>query len=54
MNRRHLFIKQQRLRLKKSLESIRYKLYDPENYRFVTFKEAAQRESMRNNEFATK
>ena len=40
--------------IKKSLESIRYKLYDPENYRFVTFKEAAQRESMRNNEFATK
>ncbi|MER1959035.1 MAG: fatty acid desaturase [Solibacillus sp.] len=40
--------------IKKSLESIRYKLYDPENYRFVTFKEAAERESMRDKQFATK
>ena len=40
--------------IKTSLESIRYKLYDPENYRFVTFKEAAVRESMRNNHLATK
>lgn len=40
--------------IKKSLESIRYKLYDPENYRFVTFKEATQRELMRNKQFATK
>ena len=30
--------------IKTSLESIRYKLYDPENYRFVTFKEAAEKE----------
>jgi omega-6 fatty acid desaturase (delta-12 desaturase) len=37
--------------IKTSLESIRYKLYDPENYRFITFKEAAQAEmkSMRQN-----
>ncbi|AWE08871.1 fatty acid desaturase [Lysinibacillus sp. 2017] len=33
--------------IKTSLESIRYKLYDPENYRFVTFKEAAQAEFKR-------
>ena len=33
--------------LKTSLESIRYKLYDPENYRFVTFKEATKSELSR-------
>ena len=33
--------------VKTSLESIRYKLYDPENYRFITFKEAAQKELKR-------
>lgn len=33
--------------LKTSLESIRYKLYDQDNYRFVTFKEAAERETKR-------
>ncbi len=32
--------------IKTSLESIRYKLYDPENYRFVTFKEAAEKETV--------
>ena len=40
--------------IKTSLESIRYKLYDPDNYRFVTFKEAAQRELSRNKQFAVK
>ena len=38
--------------LKTSLESIRYKLYDPENYRFITFKEAAERESTRGKTLA--
>lgn len=33
--------------VKTSLESIRYKLYDSENYRFITFKEAAQKEFKR-------
>ena len=33
--------------LKTSLESIRYKLYDAENYRFVTFKEATKSELSR-------
>lgn len=34
--------------LKTSLESIRYKLYDADNYRFITFKEAAELEASRN------
>ncbi|WP_339173961.1 fatty acid desaturase [Solibacillus sp. FSL R5-0691] len=34
--------------LKTSLESIRYKLYDADNYRFITFKEAAELEAARN------
>lgn len=33
--------------LKTSLESLRYKLYDPENYRFITFKEAIETEMKR-------
>lgn len=33
--------------IKTSLESIRYKLYDAENYRFITFKEAAELEATR-------
>lgn len=40
--------------IKTSLESLRYKLYDPENYRFVSFKEAAKRETMRGKQFAVK
>lgn len=33
--------------LKTSFESIRYKLYDADNYRFISFKEAAEREAAR-------
>src|SRR5690606_5042673 len=38
--------------LKTSLESIRYKLYDADNYRFITFKEAAELEATRNRTVA--
>ncbi|MER2114618.1 MAG: fatty acid desaturase, partial [Solibacillus isronensis] len=38
--------------LKTSLESIRYKLYDADNYRFITFKEAAELEATRNQTVA--
>ncbi|WP_410772191.1 fatty acid desaturase [Fontibacillus sp. BL9] len=40
--------------LKTSLESIRYKLYDPERHKFVTFKEAAKLEVTRNKVVLTK
>lgn len=38
--------------LKTSLESIRYKLYDADNYRFITFKEAAELEATRDRTVA--
>lgn len=40
--------------LKTSLESLRYKLYDQENYRFVSFKEVAECELMRAKRLAVK